>query len=259
MKNRNILFIVEGKKKEPELINKIYSKCFANENYEVFSYETNIHDLIERIYLNGEIDEAFSIQNFLREKCTDDENRKILNKIFSDIFLIFDFDPHDKRINQGRLLELQKFYSESTDNGRLYINFPSIESYCNVGKMPDNEFKNKMIDVEDCRRYKDIVDKTTPFYKSISKLDKKIIFALAAHHLGKFNHILYNKFELNLFNGYVKGDELIQILSTQIELINHNKALYVLNTFILHLFEYQPKKILEILPSITSELCVFDD
>lgn len=259
MRNRNILFIVEGKKKEPELIHKIYSNCFANENYDVFPYATNIHDLIERIYLNGELDEAFSIQDFLREKCIDDERRKILNKTFSDIFLIFDLDPHDKRINQKRLLELQKFYSESTDNGRLYINFPSIESYCNVEKMPDNEFKNKIIEVKKCKEYKDIVNKTTPFYNSIAKLNKKIIFALAAHHLGKFNNILYNKFELKLFNGYVKGEELIQILKNQIELLNNNKELYILNTFILHIFEYQPKKILEILPSITSELCIFNE
>lgn len=253
MKNRKILFIVEGKDSEPEIINHIYRTCFANENYKIYPYETDIHELTDKIFIGGEIDDAFDVQSYLRINCKSESDRNILSYEFSDIFLVFDLDAQDNRLNPERLLKLQEYFSESTENGKLYINYPSLEAYKNVNKMPDVNFKSSVVHKKDFTSYKHIVDGDTPYYTKVAGLDKKTLFGLALHHLKKLNYILANKYEPVLDDG-ISGELLNNILTVQLNKLQTEDCVFVISIMILHLFEYRPKKMLEVARDIASDL-----
>lgn len=253
MKNRNILFIVEGEKGEPAIIKHIYQTCFANESYEIFPYETDIHDLIEKIYIDDELDDAFDVQSYLRMICKKEPEKEILSHNFSDIFLVFDLDAQDNRISEEHLLELQDYFSESTENGKLYINYPSLEAYKNVNKMPDIQFQCSTIHKDCFTNYKEYVNTSTPYYTKVGKLDKKLLFGLALHHLKKLNYILKHRYEPILDNGISK-EMLNEILKKQLTKLTEENSVFVLSIMILHLFEYRPKKMLEVAQNVANDL-----
>ena len=253
MKSRKILFIVEGKSDEPAIITQMYKTCFANEKYEIFPYETDIHDLIKKIFVNGEIDDAFDIQSYLRANCNDSKYKAILSYTFSDIFLVFDLDAQDNRLNESHLIKLQDYFSESTENGKLYINYPSIEAYKNVNKMPDLNFRNSMVHKNEFTNYKNLVDSRTPYYTKINKLDKRILFGLALHHLKKLNLLLSGKYEPTINEG-ISNKVLNEVLDIQLNTLKLDNKVYVLSMMILHLFEYRPIKMLEIAKDIAIDL-----
>ena len=49
---------------------------------------------------------------------------------FKNILLCFDYDCHDPFYSPEKLNAMQKLFSDPTDNGKLYLNYPMLESYC---------------------------------------------------------------------------------------------------------------------------------
>ena len=127
--SKKILAIVEGEKKEPEILRRVFDISGLKQR-EIVPYKTNIYDLYDRLYgeYGNAIDEI-DIQEFLREIHPEPEMQSILDEHFTDILLIFDFDPQDNRYSADKLLRLLKIFKESTQMGRLYINYPMVESF----------------------------------------------------------------------------------------------------------------------------------
>ena len=51
---------------------------------------------------------------------------------FTDIFLVFDLDPHTPDFNEEALRKLLSHFNDSSDVGKLYINYPMVESFYHV-------------------------------------------------------------------------------------------------------------------------------
>ena len=82
MSKKNILFITEGKKDEPNFINIAFNKLYPKVQYEYYSYCTNIHTLSKILFdKKGNIDEYLDIKGVLKEQ----EN----NKKFKEIYPFF--------------------------------------------------------------------------------------------------------------------------------------------------------------------------
>ena len=51
---------------------------------------------------------------------------------FSEVYLFFDYDFQNKNLEQkelnAQLNEMLEFFSDETDNGKLYVSYPMIES-----------------------------------------------------------------------------------------------------------------------------------
>lgn len=94
----NILFITEGTIDEPEFLKKMIKVCYRNKNYNIYSYNTTIHTLIQKLFIDGKIDEDIDIRLALRENEQDEEKRKILSKKYTEIFLMFDFEPQHNKL-----------------------------------------------------------------------------------------------------------------------------------------------------------------
>lgn len=71
--------------------------------------------------------------------------------------LIFDYELQDNRFSPERLEEMQRYFNESTDNGKLYVNYPMVEACKHFLKMPDVEYLNRTVSREDVLKYKSIV------------------------------------------------------------------------------------------------------
>ena len=64
---KKILAIVEGEKKEPEILAKLLS-IYALRDREIVSYKANIYDLYDKLFsLYGDNVENVDIQEFLKE------------------------------------------------------------------------------------------------------------------------------------------------------------------------------------------------
>ena len=50
MQNNKVLFIVEGESDEVRFLKRMFHTCFSNQNYEIYSYKTNIHVLAQLLF-----------------------------------------------------------------------------------------------------------------------------------------------------------------------------------------------------------------
>ena len=62
---------------------------------------------------------------------------------FTDIFLVFDYERHDPRFSEDKIAELQNYFQDSTDMGKLFINYPMVESYQHLQSSPDPFYENR--------------------------------------------------------------------------------------------------------------------
>lgn len=126
------LLIVEGNHEKDELVPLIL-KCFPKikiqpENIVVFG--TNIYQLhlnIEKEYGESWFDVMVDIPYVVSKM-------KRLDTVwhaqdFIDIFLIFDFERQDTYFSKETIKRMQEYFIDSTDMGKLYINYPMVESY----------------------------------------------------------------------------------------------------------------------------------
>ena len=131
-------------------------------HYEIVSYKTNIYLLHQQMFASGDTnpDELDFLQT-LKEHEKDEKKRAIFDDIYSDIFLIFDFEPQDPRFTPERIKQMLLHFNESTDHGKLYINYPMAEAFYHMHTIPDPDYRNRMASLHEISSYKDMVfDKT---------------------------------------------------------------------------------------------------
>lgn len=167
-KRRQNLLIVEGHHEKNRLFWLIF-KCFpeiAINMDEIWIYGTNIYQLygdIVREYgedwakENEDIDLPFVIS---KKQHPDDLCYK---EDFTNIILVFDYERHDTNFSGKKILEMQRCFADAADMGRLYINYPMIESYRHLCRLPDDDFAERKIPVslQPGKGYKRLVDRET--------------------------------------------------------------------------------------------------
>lgn len=105
--SKNILAIVEGNSKEPELLKKLFD-IYNITDREIFSYGATIYDLYDKIEKEYGMEyEDIDIVLFLKS-LNNKKYNEILDKRYTDIILIFDFDPQDNRYSNEKLKFMMK-------------------------------------------------------------------------------------------------------------------------------------------------------
>lgn len=174
-RNRNrTLLIVEGNHEKNELFWLIF-RCFPEINIDmdnVWIYGTNIYRLYEDIVKEYgsdwfeeemDIDLPFVISKKQTPKCLEYKTD------FTNIILVFDYERQDTYFSQNKILKMQKSFSDVTDMGKLYINYPMIESYQHLISIPDQDYKERKIPVslQPGSKYKTLVEKESAIKKVI--------------------------------------------------------------------------------------------
>lgn len=243
MSKRKLLFITEGDVDEPAFIDKVFEKCYPNVEYKYYSYTTTIHTLTSLLFTeNNEIDEFLDIKKVLKENEKAEYKKEKLSEEYSDIILVFDFDPHYDNPQFEKISKMLKFFNDSTNNGKLYINYPMMQSYKHIKSFYDDEFKDRTVEVSKCAKYKELVGEES-IVKDLRKYNFPIIMKLIGFHLKKVNYILNNNYKIPSYEEFYKLN-LNEIYKIQCEFIKHNKV-SVLNTFLFNIIEYNPSIVLK--------------
>lgn len=168
-KRKQTLLIVEGNHEKNQLFWLIF-KCFPKIDIDiddVWIYGTNIYMLYEDIaaeygsYWASEQDIDIDLPFVISKKKTPNDIRH--KDDFTNIIMIFDYERHDPKFSSQKIEDMQKVFFDPTDMGKLYINYPMIESYQHLKSIPDDDFlKRKIpISVKPGKKYKELVRKET--------------------------------------------------------------------------------------------------
>ena len=192
-----ILFVFEGEATEPLLYSSIKHLFMPKEKNDIIcSYKSNIYSLYNRMLANGYFDDAENdvsivplLQTHLRKQR---ELNHPLLKIkrwaeISEVFLFFDYDCQNKNSNgtyslgdnNRQIQEMLSFFNNETSAGKLYINYPMIESIRYTKKLPDSAFGTYTAPLTECPDavFKNKVDAFS-FYKSFDFLTLNFLDSL---------------------------------------------------------------------------------
>ena len=240
----NALFITEGSRAEPRFLESLWKK-YRKDGIEIYSYETNIHVLIGEIFNGDNIDEDLDLLQHLLSREQDPAEKEKLQRKFTDIFLVFDMDMHDERASIPRLEKMLKFFNDSANDGKLYINYPMLESFRHLKTMDDPDFKDRCIAVSQFSDYKRIVGNECHIpLRDVRNYTLETFQILIAMHLKKANYILNGRFELPSVEEF-ESWEGIDILKEQKKRMDDDGYVFVLNTSLFNVVDYSPRRFLE--------------
>lgn len=237
---RSILLVVEGARQEQRLMRVVLEEFGLIKDYEVYSYGTNIYELYERMFMRGPSElEALSLMGVLKEKETDPAKRALLDKNFSDVLLVFDFEGElDNRFTFDRLAEMLEYFSESTDEGKLYINYPMVEACKHFSNLPDQEYLSRSVAVEKLGSYKQIVGVESRFQNYERDFRRPALDALVVMTVAKSLSLCGERLDCRDYAGSYEDVNHKTIFERQAERYRRQSMVDVLGTCLLFVCDY---------------------
>ena len=159
-----ILFIFEGNKREPQLFSSMQKLFFPKGNEAIIcSFGNNIYELYRKMQ---EMDGVGDVVSILREKSKDKEDNPFKDVVsssdFSEIYLFFDYDFHNRNYTleelNVRITSMLSVFDNETENGKLYINYPMVESIRYTKLLPDSQYWSYTVSRDSCASFKKISD-----------------------------------------------------------------------------------------------------
>ena len=254
-----ILFVFEGEYREPELFATIQKMFFPRDNERItYSFGNNIYELYNEL---SKLDDAGDLVSLLQERCSgqaDNPFEGLNSSDFSEIYLFFDYDFQNKNLELAeinrQLKEMLSKFNDETEYGKLYINYPMIESIRYTKELPDANYYEYVISRADCSCFKKLAADFSAYSsldfilidsrKDVSELSEKKLKSLRDNwehlkkqNVNKANYICHGKNEAPN-----KKEEVSQELIFESQLQKHvNKEqseVAILNAFPLFLYEY---------------------
>lgn len=136
---RKILILVEGEKTDFVLMKHLLSVYRIDIRYEIVSYRTNIYALYNEMFEDNDPADMDLLQS-LKSHEPDLARKMLFDDSYSDILLIFDLDPQDPGFTPEKIRSMASYFVESSDMGKLYINYPMVEAFYHMASIPDPNF-----------------------------------------------------------------------------------------------------------------------
>ena len=136
---RKILVLVEGAKTDVALMERLLSVYQIDIKYKIVSYCTNIYTLYHEMFEDNDPADMDLLQ-LLKSREPDPVKKALFDEFYSDILLIFDLDPHDPGFAPEKISRMARYFVESSDMGKLYINYPMVEAFYHMASIPDPNF-----------------------------------------------------------------------------------------------------------------------
>lgn len=188
---KKVLFVVEGGKAENDLIVKTFKRVMklSNEEVEVIKYRTVLYDLYDRIE-GGEYDSLIDYLWVNHKNMFNGEYNKPRD-YFSSIYLVFDFDPQDERFSIKKCEWLIEYFSDETRNGKLYFNYPMVESLIDFLDLSQKKFNRRVVSRKNLKgdTYKDRVNRDSlvkKYPRKYSLKNNSFLFILINMHFNKY-------------------------------------------------------------------------
>ena len=267
-----ILFIFEGK--DDKTYFESIKRLFFPEKSDTFvcTYNSNIYSLYTKLQghdtLHGmlEVNTVSVFKEILLEK-GDETLKNIREDEVSEIYLFFDYDFQEKartlEENNKRLSELLEYFTDETGRGKLYINYPMVESLRYTKQLPDNDYWQYTVTRQKCQeeKFKHQVHEFSSYGANLEYIILTIKSAddearkqektdatkqnwqhLIVMNVSKSNYICNDKNEIP-----DEADNQKDIFDNQLSKYVETEEckVAILNAFPIFLFEYFGKKILE--------------
>lgn len=250
-KSIKVLLIVEGESLEPGFFNQLTSTYGVN--LEIYIVGTNIYALYKKM---KEYNFLCNIKDVLPEVGKDLEGKaEILSGSFAYTYLVFDFDAHHKtpiereqdieidtivHNNIAKLSEMAEYFVDETDPsiGKLYINYPMMESFRDCDSFFDSAYQNNDISIDDLRRYKSIAGQRRLSGIALDTYSRENFSDLTRMNVYKLNSMVTACWDAPTYQQYLAMSECKNILGNQIDKVANERKVNVLNTALFILLDY---------------------
>ena len=118
MQNNNyIAFIVEGDDREPQIIENISKVFFSHHNFKIISLPAgnNIYMLWKKLKSDNFETDIIEVVREINDQ-SKDALKGLSRDDFSSVYLLFDYDPHQKNTERNLTEDIIKQMLESFDN-----------------------------------------------------------------------------------------------------------------------------------------------
>lgn len=245
MTKKYIAVIYEGEKTEKQILNNI-NRVFFKENEELipimFPAGENIYMLWKQLK-----DDNFEtdIIEILRDYS--EEAKKVLDGYqrddFMEVYLFFDYDGHNNNLSKLEdsvdvIENMLETFSEETEFGKLYINYPMVESLRD--NFPPNKeicFRRCTIDINELNHYKRVVHEMKE-YQDFRKLTCQKWSELCINSICKLNCIVTGRYEIPDRKSFLNTMGQKPLYEKQKEKYLLNNKIAIINSFPLFLLEY---------------------
>lgn len=254
-----ILFVFEGENREPELFATIQKMFFPRDNERItYSFGNNIYELYNEL---SKLDDAGDLVSLLQERCSgqaDNPFEGLNSSDFSEIYLFFDYDFQNKNLELAeinrQLKEMLSKFNDETEYGKLYINYPMIESIRYTKELPDANYYEYVISRADCSSFKRLAADFSAYSsldfilidsrKDVSELSEKKLKSLKDNweylkkqNVNKANYICHSKNEAPNKKEEVSQEQIFES-QLQKHINKEQSEVAILNAFPLFLYEY---------------------
>ena len=215
----NILFIVEGEVDEVNILgsNTKGLLSLVDVNANIVAIANPIYELYDFLH----DDQYEDIVSYLKMKKKIQIDRA--KGAFSAIYLVFDFEHHYKKYSDDKIKDMLQYFSDETENGKLYISYPMIEAFYHIKSIPDLDYINRIVPLEliadSGKQYKILVSNESCLKKH--KISKEQYMEIIKNNYLKA--IKITKSDSNDIN-YMK------ILQYEINCVNESQYIDVLST-----------------------------
>ena len=145
---RKMLILVEGAKTDVVLMKHLLSVYKIDARYEIVSYCTNIYTLYNEMFSEND-PSSMDLKQLLKEREPDWAKKNIFDENYSDILLIFDLDPQAPDYDAFKIRRMAEYFTESSDMGKLYLNYPMVEAFYHMASIPDEQYDNYFATLEE--------------------------------------------------------------------------------------------------------------
>lgn len=245
------LLIVEGESLEPRFFTQMAQ--LYGMNMEIVSLRANIYLLYQKLKEYGfDYDVRIALKELLKGNATTD----ILDQTFAYTYLIFDCDAHHNgllrkgelnkfseeivRENYLHLREMIGYFNDETEpeRGRLYINYPMMESYRDCNSWDDDTFQYRHVLYEDLLHYKRSVGMMKMASFRIDKLTGEDLDSILRLQLRKYNWLTANKWDCPSFGEYQKNESACQRQVLDYQMSLQQPIMEVINTSVFLPIDY---------------------
>lgn len=204
-----ILFVVEGDKMEPSIIESI-KKLFPYENEKVvWSHKNHIYNLYKKLEEDPDLD----IFSLVKENDSQNILENTLKEDFDQIYLFFDYDGHvglshsdGEPLGDDIIEHMLERFDNETEEGKLFISYPMAEALkhtpldtivfqnlkvkCKGGNCPNKEICPDRQKCQHEPHYKKRVNKEKPLAKAIEDYSASDWRRITLLHIQKMEYIV---------------------------------------------------------------------
>jgi len=234
MGNSKVLIITEGARTDYRLMERLLTQYNIIDQHSIFPYKTNIYSLYNTMFKDTDPAD-YDILSHLKSHENDPSKKELLDQRYSDILLIFDLEPHDSNFSNNKILTMAEYFVESTDMGKLFLNYPMVEAFYHMKSIPDPDYYSYTVSIDEL---------TSGTYKSrVNVENRNRDYSKFAINKEENNIVIQQNLEkAYLINGTRKPyPNLIELLERQLSKLSAERNIYVLCTCIFYVLDYDSR------------------